>query len=336
VVFVTVLILFEKKAVVAVSTKPALSIVVPTYKREDRLCEALRALLELRDENYEILIVDQTPKHHQKTEAYLSNLPDHVRVLRVHVPNLPAARNLGARDAKADIVLYLDDDIKPLPSLLAAHLRHYQDATVGAVAGRLLSPYAEIKKLDPRYYTSPMPWRYIRFDQQWPIREVETAPGGNMSCRRHLICQIGGFDEQFVGNAFREETDFCLRLRNASYRIVFDPEAALIHYWKTEGGCDHIRFGNPDFTSYGYYQDFVQNNVYFCLKHAPRASMPELIWELYRNHIGNRYNLRRGVKHLFYRHAAFCIGAARGYAAWRHHVLMAQSGQIYSKKTAFG
>jgi GT2 family glycosyltransferase len=281
------------------------------------------------DEKYQLLVVDQTPNHHPKTEGYLSNLPKHVRVIRTATPNLPAARNIGAKEAKGEIVLYLDDDVKPLRSFIAAHLRHYQDPTVGAVAGRLISPYGEIKKLDRRYYTSTMPWRYIRFDQQWPLREVEAAPGGNMSCRRHLIKQTGGFDEQFVGNAFREETDFCLRLRYASYRILFDPEAAVIHYWKTEGGCDHIRLGNPDLTSYRYYQDFVQNNIYFCLKHVPRSAMPELAWELYRNHIGNRYNLRRGLTHLLYRHAAFCIGAVRGYKAWRRHVLLAQSFPMY-------
>ena len=141
-----------------------------------------------------------------------------------------------------------------------------------------------------------------------------------MSFRRDLIISMGGFDEEFVGNAFREETDFCLKLRNSSYRIIFDPDAAVIHYWNTDGGCDHIRLGNPDFTSYYYYQDFVQNNIYFFLKHVPNLNKPSFIWELYRNHIGNKYNVKKGFTHFFLRHVAFYLGTIRAYIAWRRHI----------------
>ena len=232
-------------------------------------------------------------------------------------PNLPAARNRGAKEAKGDVILYLDDDINPLPELFVAHARHYVDPSIGGVAGKLLSPYGEVKNLDPRYYTSPFSWRYIRFDQDWDPCEIDSAPGGNMSFRRNSILALGGFDENFVGNAFREETDFCIRLRKLSYRILFDPKAALIHYWKTEGGCDHIRFGNPNAVSFSYYTDFVQNNFYFFLKHVPRAAIGELLWELYRNHIGNRENLQQGFSHLSRRHIAFCLGILKGLKAWR-------------------
>lgn len=138
-----------------------------------------------------------------------------------------------------------------------------------------------------------------------------------MSFRREILFRIGGFDENFVGNAFREETDFCIRLRKLPYRILFDPDAALIHYWQTEGGCDHTRFGNSKLISFAYYRDFVQNNFYFFLKHAPRRARGELVWELYRNHIGNRENLKHGFTHLSLRHLALCMGLARGSKAWR-------------------
>ena len=301
---------------------PSISIVIPTYNREDSLCDTIKALLDFYDQFSDLIIVDQTPEHLPETISFLAGLPEKARIVKPQTANLPEARNIGAREAKGEILLYLDDDIKPMPDLISAHMRHYKDPTIGGVAGRLISPYGEIKELDPSYYTSPFPWRHVRFDQEWDMREVDSSPGGNMSFRRALIFEVGGFDEQFVGNAFREETDFCMRLRKASYRIIFDPEAAVIHYWKTGGGCDHIRLGNPEFTSFLYYQDFVQNNVYFFLKHVPRAMIPDLLWELYRNHIGNKYNLHKGLKHFYYRHVAFCIGFLRAYRAW--------SRQLYS------
>lgn len=296
----------------------SLSVVIPTYQRERRLCETLQALLNLRDGFLELLIVDQTSEHLPETQSFLEQLPDCARVMKMAHPSLPAARNAGAREAKGSVVLFLDDDIQPLPQLLDAHARHYGDPTVGGVAGRLLSPDGEIRSLDPRYYTSPFHWRYIRFDQTWGLREVESAPGGNMSFRRQLIFEVGGFDEHFVGNAFREETDFCIRLRKRSHRILFDPEAAVIHYWKTEGGCDHIRLGNPQLTSFSYYQDFIQNNIYFFLKHVPAKALGGLTWEIYRNHIGNKNNLNRGLGQLCLRHAAFFIGFSRAFRARLH------------------
>lgn len=296
--------------------KPSLSIIIPTYNRESILCATLDALLGLSDQFTELIVVDQTPTHRPETSTFLHNLPDKCRIINMSSPNLPRARNIGAKAACGHIILYLDDDIKPLPDLLPAHTRHYTDGAVGGVAGKLLSPNGEVKKLDPRYYNSPLPWRYIRFDQDWQVREVESAPGGNMSFRRKLILQSGGFDDNFVGNAFREETDFCIRLRKQSYRILFDPAAALVHYWKTEGGCDHTRFANPKHISFSYYIDFIQNNFYFFLKHAPRTALIELLWELYRNHIGNRENLHQGYKHLYRRHLAFFLGISRAFKVW--------------------
>jgi hypothetical protein len=53
------------------------------------------------------------------------------------------------------------------------------------------------------------------------------------------------------------------------------------------------------------------------LKHAPRPYLPDLVWELYRNHVGNKENSKQGLKHLYLRHIAFCMGVVRGLRAWR-------------------
>ena len=77
---------------------PELSIIIPTYKREKRLCETIDAILGLINPGCELIIVDQTPDHLPDTEAFLSRLPGAIRVVRVDTPNLPAARNRGTKD----------------------------------------------------------------------------------------------------------------------------------------------------------------------------------------------------------------------------------------------
>jgi GT2 family glycosyltransferase len=187
------------------------------------------------------------------------------------------------------------------------------------VAGRLVFPGGERKPLDPRYEASSLPWLYIRFDQDWGIRDVESAPGGNMSFRRALIRQLGGFDENFIGNAFREETDFCLRLRTTGHRIRFDPEAAVLHHFGTPGGCDNIRLGTTADPSARYYHDFARNNMYCFCKHVPASLIPGVVWDLYRAHVGNRAVLRRGVRFWWQRHAAFLRGMRDGIRTWQRH-----------------
>lgn len=292
-------------------TSSSISIVIPTYNRETILCNTIRHLLGLRGQWDEIIVVDQTPSHRQETELFLSDLRDAVRLIKVKTPNLPNARNIGAREAKGDVVLFLDDDITPLPSLITSHQRHYADPRAGGVAGKVISSTGQKGVLDSRYYTSPFPWLYLRFDQDWGVCEVESSPGGNMSFRRELILSLGGFDTRFAGNGFREETDFCLRLRNRSYKIIFDPDAAIVHHYAEKGGSENFRFGNPQFISFSYHEDFFHNNLYFFFKNLSPSHWPILTLGLYQAHVANKKQLHRGIAHITLRNLAFITGVLR-------------------------
>jgi len=63
-----------------------------------------------------------------------------------------------------------------------------------------------------------------------------------MSFRKDVILRLGGFDTRFGGTAFLEETDFCIRLRKAGYKMVFDNNAELIHLKEPTGGCRSINW----------------------------------------------------------------------------------------------
>lgn len=302
----------------------AISIVVPTYNREGILCHTIKHLLRYQDQFLELIIVDQTALHSRETESYLSHLNHPVKVIKLKTPNLPNARNIGAREAKGDLVLYLDDDITPLPSLIESHRRHYADPQIGGVAGKVIASTGRIPVLDKRYFTSPFPFLYVRFDQDWGVRQIESAPGGNMSFRRDLIHSVGGFDTSFVGNGFREETDFCLRLRKRSYKIIFDPDAAIVHHYAEKGGAENFRFGNSQLISFSYHEDFFHNNLYFFLKDLPPSHWPALTLGLYQAHVASKQNLSQGIVHVALRNLAFVTGLFRAirsyYAFCRTHV----------------
>lgn len=301
------------------SHPPLVSVVVPTYRREAVLCQTVTSLLDQSYDAWELLIVDQTPEHAPETVALLRALPSRARWIRLRRPNLPAARNVGAREARGAVVLYVDDDILPFPGLIEAHLRHYGDATVGGVAGRIVAPDGRKFPLDPRYFTSPTPWLYLRFDQDWKGLDVPVAPGANMSFRRELILRLGGFDERLVGSMTFEDTDFSLRVRAASYRIVFDADAAIVHPLADGGGCENPRQGPAEDRSMRFYRDWFGNNFYGLAKHVPARVLLRTAWDVYRSHVGNRPLLRRGPVFVLKRHVALFSGCLLAWRLWRDY-----------------
>ncbi len=218
-----------------------LSIIICTLNREQVLCDTLRAVVALMQgrADIELLVIDQTRQHEPETEACLAGLAENLQLHRVDFASLTRARNLGVGISRGDIILFLDDDIVPVPELLDAHLRGYEDPALAGVGGCMLLPggsqisrevlpAAELRRLDRGLED--------RFDLDWP-RDLKWAPGCNMSFRREWLFRVGGFDEAFYGAAIGEEAELCHRLRKAGGRIIYAPEARILHLVNPSGGC---------------------------------------------------------------------------------------------------
>jgi GT2 family glycosyltransferase len=79
-----------------------------------------------------------------------------------------------------------------------------------------------------------------------------------MSFRREIFHHYGlHFDERFKGSAVREESDFCLRLRQTGYKIWYDPEAHLIHLGEETGGCHDITTRSVKYQITFYHNHFL-------------------------------------------------------------------------------
>ena len=294
---------------------PRLSVVVPTYRREALLCRTLADLLRQAWPDVEVIVVDQTPVHEPATQAYLDALASRIVLLRQARPSVVAAANAGTRAATGAVVVFVDDDIRiDDPAFLAAHAANYGDPAVAGVAGRVLDARDprpgrfDARAADPVWGFFHSAWDH---DQRG---EVTSAPGANMSFRRALVLAGGGFDERVTGNAFRWENDFCLTLRRAGHRVVYDPVPTVYHFYGSPGGNENLHLLGRAPASHGWYRDFFHNHTYVTLKHLPRRVLPRLLWRLYRAHVLNRPYAREGVAFQVARHRAFVAGVA---AAWR-------------------
>src|SRR5690348_12211162 len=94
------------------TNQPKISVVIPTYGRDQVLVDTIGDVLKQKFDSFELLIVDQSVKHDKTTTTFLNQLQDdRVRYFLVSPPSLPAARNFAIAHAKSDIVLFIDDDV---------------------------------------------------------------------------------------------------------------------------------------------------------------------------------------------------------------------------------
>jgi glycosyltransferase involved in cell wall biosynthesis len=258
-----------------VTTTPSVSVIIPTYKREGVLCQTLQAILQQTYPKFEIIVVDQTQMHLPETEACLQDLAAKgaIRYYRHQPPSLPEARNFGVRQARGEIVLFLDDDILPDSGLIAAQVAEYADPTVGGVGGRHSDPAHD---RDGEY---PVRSGYVRQDgvavasffSTLRQESVEWSAGGDSSFRKQLIEQAGLFEPCFVGTSAYEEIDFCFRLRRRGYRIVFTPASHMLHLQEKSGGC-----GNRRQDEYAYYYSLIHNALLFAFRNMKPANWPRI------------------------------------------------------------
>ena len=189
-----------------------ISVVVPTYNRRETVQRTLEALFAqtLAPHRYEVIVVvdgstDGTYEALQKLRPACG-----FHVVEQENRGLAGARNTGYRNAKTDLVLFLDDDMLCDPGLVEAHLNaHHGADSVVAFGAIFLSPDSppslaaecfnrEIGSSHIQRKSNPnLPW------------EITACTFSNASIARTLLEELGGFDESF---RMREDLEFGIRL----------------------------------------------------------------------------------------------------------------------------
>jgi GT2 family glycosyltransferase len=236
----------------------SISVAIPTFLREHVLLHTVEYLLRQNPKPDEILVVDQTLHHEPQTEDQLQRWysEGQIRWIRLDKPSIPAAMNRALISAKHDIVLFLDDDIVPRSELIATHVKNYSDPLICGVAGQVLQPGQQ--PVDAETVTQDTTVSAGAFLFNGTRKQLITdCIAANFSVRREKALMIGGFDENFIGDAYRFETEFCRRLSRNDGKIIFEPEASVRHLQIKTGGTrtygSHMTSARPDLTSGEYY-----------------------------------------------------------------------------------
>ena len=218
----------------------SLSVVIPTYNRGEILLNTIDILLNQDQLADEIFIVDQTYYDEGNNVAIeLAQLHESNKItwIQLDKPSIPHAMNVGLHKAKSNYVLFLDDDVLFTPSFIAQHKLSQKQSNYHAYVGQILQPWQAEISLDGYLSKSG-----FLADLDFPFHsnrdtEVRNCMAGNLCVNRQSAIDVGGFDQQFSGAAYRFETEFCRRMvLHKKQPFLFSANATLNHLKFESGG----------------------------------------------------------------------------------------------------
>jgi glycosyltransferase involved in cell wall biosynthesis len=208
------------------------TVLVPSFKRNDRLIRCLASLHAQSMPPNEVLVIWQGDDY--DTQRTVDEWRDRVcySLRSIHSPTagIVPAENCGLAEAGGDIIFLIDDDATAPPQWIENHLRHYSNSRVGAVGGPIRNYSPDGRRAMER---DAMPIGRLRwygkfigngFDHvsSWRLRApipVDHIAGSNVSARRSAFSR---FEQNLRPYWQCFEADFSLQVKSNNYRILFD------------------------------------------------------------------------------------------------------------------
>jgi GT2 family glycosyltransferase len=225
----------------------AVTIVIPSRNRPDLLRRCIDSLRRTVDpDGIEIILADD-----QSTDESARDLFDELdrdryfrcRTVRVPRPdnrfNYSRLMNAASRLSRTPVLLHLNDDVEAMePGWLDQMVEWLHFPDTGVVGAKLVYPDGSLQHAGVVVAMNQGAFEHFhhrhradeRGYQWWPhrIREVSAVTGACLLTRTASFLGCGGFDEHRFGVQFND-IDYCLRLRAAGQRIVYDGRVSLWH-----------------------------------------------------------------------------------------------------------
>jgi glycosyltransferase involved in cell wall biosynthesis len=212
------------------------SVVVCAYSMEryDDVCEAVESVLAQTYEDIEIiLIIDGNEALLERLQSEFGN--QEATTLRCNEENkgLSYSRTRGVELATGSVIAFLDDDAIAEPDWIEELVRGYEETDAIAVGGRMVPEWIVGR---PSYLPEEFNWlvgaNYERRLDEWT--EVRNTLGSNMSFRRDVFEETGGFDEQMGlkgdSQVQSEETELAMRMYDTfGQGMLYNPDAVVAH-----------------------------------------------------------------------------------------------------------
>lgn len=257
--------------------RPLVSVLIPSKDHREDLDRCLHSLYRNAGyDNFEVLVIENNSTD-PETFAYYKTLPGrypNCRVVTYEGPfNFSAVNNFGARFAKGEHLLLLNNDIEILSSDFLRELLSYsQRPDVGAVGAKLYYPDDTIQhagvimgingsaghshKSYPRAAVGDL-YRLVT------TQNYMAVTGACLMTRAALYREQGGLDETSFAVAYND-VDYCLKLWQKGLLNVYTPRAEAYHYESKSRGLDTTpenaaRYEREKAAFYAKYRQYIDH-----------------------------------------------------------------------------
>ncbi len=238
------------RTVMKVQGNPMVSVIILNKDHIDDLETCVTSIVEkTRYPDYEILVIENNSEH-QETFDYYEELEarcDRVRVLTwTDSFNYASINNFGARHARGDYLILLNNDIEVIaPGWMEEMLGYCQRRDVGIVGAKLFYPDDTIQHAGVVIGMGGIAGHILcRADGKEygynarlvTTQDISAVTAACLMISREDFDSIGGFDERYTV-AFND-IDLCLKVREQGKLVVFNPYVTLYHYESKSRGLE--------------------------------------------------------------------------------------------------
>lgn len=210
------------------STQPSISVVVPALNEGVLLARTVENLRATLPANGDIVVVDDG-----STDGSADALrEDHVlRIIRCTRLGAATARNVGARQATGEIVVFADAHIEAPPLWWQPLADALRDASVGAAAPVVSVMGSELSKgYGMRWKGPDLGIEWLPLESSGP-HSIGLAPGCLLAMRREVFNATGGFDDGMILWGM-EDSELSLRLWLLGYELKLVPSVEIAHAFR--------------------------------------------------------------------------------------------------------
>ncbi len=213
--------------------EPEVSVILVLFNRAELTFLCLRSLLAHSNMPMELIVVDNNSTDH--TASLLARLRGARVVSNTRNVGFVHAANQASSHATGKYLLLLNNDAIPAPYTLSHAAQTLKaDPSVAAVGARIVLLDGTLQEAGSIIWNDGSCLGYGRGDRPDSStylfrRDVHYCSAAFLLVQRLIFERLGRFDETFRPGYY-EESDFCMRVRQAGYRIVYEPDAVVFHY----------------------------------------------------------------------------------------------------------
>jgi GT2 family glycosyltransferase len=221
------------------------SIIIPVKSINDYVRETVSYIQALTSFEWELFII---PNKMENNDWHKDN---RITIFESGKVGPAEKRDLGAKKATNDILVFLDDDSYPEPNILEHASKVFKDSSVVALGGPGITPPSDnfwqrvSGAVFLSKFTGGAPERYLSVGCE---REIDDWPSVNLMVRKETFFSVGGFDSKYWPG---EDTMLCYKLKQTGKKLIYDPNMIVWHH-RRSGLTKHLK----QIGAYGLHRGF--------------------------------------------------------------------------------